>query len=124
MPRGWGSMTDQQRDWYSIAQAAAGAAQEIAGESAQHRIELIRLRNLNQGKDNQIEILENIVNSGRNRMKVLLDKIEFLQLEHDSLNRDLKETVGLAMGAAWTAFMNIDVNELRKECGCGESDPG
>lgn len=117
-------MTDQQRDWYSIAQAAAGAAQEIAGESAQHRIELIRLRNLNQGKDNQIEILENIVNSGRNRMKVLLDKIEFLQLEHDSLNRDLKETVGLAMGAAWTAFMNIDVNELRKECGCGESDPG
>lgn len=119
-------MTDQQStpDWYSIAQAAASAAQEIAGESAQHRIELVRLRNLNQGKDNQIEILENIVNSGRNRMKVLLDKIEFLQLEHDSLDTDLRETVGLAMGAAWSAFMSIDVNELRKECGCGEPEPG
>lgn len=124
MPRGWGSMTDQQRDWYSIAQAAAGAAQEIAGESAQHRIELIRLRNLNQGKDNQIEILENIVNSGRNRMKVLLDKIEFLQEAEGSLTDQSLQQVEATLGRPWAVLMDIDVNELRKECGCGESDPG
>lgn len=117
-------MDERQTDWYSIAQAAAGAAQEIAGESAQHRIELVRLRNLNQGKDNQIEILENIVNAGRNRMKVLLDKIEFLQTEFDEIEYELKDTVRTIMGGAFQSVMNVNVDELRKECGCGESDPG
>ena len=117
-------MSERSTDWYSIAQAAAGAAQEIAEESTQHRIELIRLRNLNQGKDNQIEILENIVNAGRNRMKVLLDKIEFLQDMNNELEFDLRETVSVALGGAWSAIVDINVNELRKECGCGSVDPG
>lgn len=117
-------MSEQPTDWYSIAQAAAGAAQEIAGESTQHRIELIRLRNLNQGKDNQIETLVSAFNAGRNRMKVLLDKIEFLQDVNNDLPYDLRETVSVALGGAWSAIVDIDVDELRKECGCGSVDPG
>lgn len=117
-------MDEQQTDWYSIAQAAAGAAQEIAGESAQHRIELHRLRNLNQGKDAQIEVLGSVINAGRNRMKVLLDKIEFLQEANNDLDFDLRETVSIALGGAWSAIVDIDVDELRKECGCGSTDPG
>jgi hypothetical protein len=118
---------EQQTDWFTIAQAAASAAQEIAGESAQHRIEVHRLRALNQGKDNQIETLEKVVESWnrmRNRMKVLLDKIEFLQDEFENLPYEIKDSVNTSMGAGWSSVYELDIGELRKECGCGESDPG
>lgn len=119
-------------DWFSVAQAAAQAAQDIAVESAQHRIELNRLRALNQGKDNQIEAFQNsfntqadLIRSGRNNMKVLLDAVEFFQDAFETTDPELRDTLRNILGTGLVQmFMNVDVEGWRKECGCGEPDSG
>jgi hypothetical protein len=120
-------MSDQETDWFAIAQAAAQTAQEIAGESVQHRIEANRLRALSQGKDHQIEIyqgMEETIQKGRTRMKQVLDLIEFLQDKLDfavEAERDqVREIIGPTLLGQLT---DINTDEIRKECGCGAPDP-